>query len=48
MTEIILKITEEQYKILVAMLSQVQVRLAEAPDFLDLKKRLDLIELKEP
>ena len=48
MSEIMIKITEAQLKILIAMLNQVQVRLTEAPDFLDLKKRLDAIELKEP
>jgi hypothetical protein len=48
MTEITIKITEAQLRILIAMLNQVQVRLSEAPDFLDLKKRLDMIELKEP
>jgi len=48
MTEIILKITEPQLKILNAMLNQVQVRLSEAPDFMDLKKRLDAVEVKQP
>jgi hypothetical protein len=45
MAEITIKITEAQLKILIAMLNQVQVRLTEAPDFIDLKKRLDAIEV---
>jgi len=48
MTEIMIKITEAQLKILLALLNQVQVRLSEAPDFMDLKKRLDAVEVKQP
>jgi len=48
MSEITIKITEPQLKILQAMLNQVQVRLSEAPDFMDLKKRLDAVEVKNP
>ena len=48
MTEITIKITDTQLKMLVQLLNMVQVRLSEAPDFLDLKRRLDAIEVKEP
>jgi len=41
MDEITIKITEAQLKILLAMLNQVQVRLNEAPDFIDLKTRIE-------
>jgi hypothetical protein len=47
MSEINIKITETQLKMLVQMMNMVQVKLAEAPELLDLKKRLDSVEVKE-
>lgn len=48
MSEITIKITETHLKMLVQMLNMVQVKLSEAPDLLDLKKRLESIEVKTP
>ena len=47
MTDINIKITETQLKMLINMLNMVQVRLTEAPDLLDLKKRLDVLQVNE-
>jgi hypothetical protein len=41
MTEITIKITETQVKILVQLLNMVQVRISEAPELIDLKARIE-------
>lgn len=47
MTEITIKITETQHKMLIQMLNMVQVRLNEAQEMLDLKQRIESVKVKE-
>jgi hypothetical protein len=46
MEEITISITEAQKEKLIQMLNMVQVRLSEAPDMLDLKKRIEEAQAK--